>query len=103
MQDFSRRYRGVAHFGLWAEEGADRLGDRDAWEILVDAARRCRDEDVRTMIVIDAIGWFERKAVRPRAARDFRCALDLPCAAERYQAAFHALTRLGRVAGIIDL
>lgn len=78
MHDFSVKYRGVPHFGLWAEESADQLGDRDAWAILCDAVRQCTTEDMREVGRIEeALQWFERRMCRTRPVRDFRKALDL--------------------------
>lgn len=102
MRDFSKKHRGVVHFGLWAEEGADERGNHDAWRILIDATQRCTTEDMRQDTdVIDALLWFERRAVRTRPVRDFRSALDKHDPMERLFATRDALWRIGREAGLV--
>lgn len=102
MHDFSTKYRGVAHFGLWAEESADQLGTRDAWAILCDGVRRCTTEDVRILEKVEqALCWFERRMSRPRPVTDFRKALAVHDPMQRYHAAQDALTRIGRYSNII--
>lgn len=102
MRDFARKYhRGVAHFGLWAEETADQKGDRDAWAILCDAARRCTTEDMREAAeVAEALEWFESRMVRQAAPRNFRNALDLSDPTQRYFALRDALILLAKHAGL---
>lgn len=101
MQDFSKKYRGVAHFGLWADEAADRYGDRDAWNILCDAIKRCTTEDIRDASqVSEALVWFEKKLSRPRPVKDFRKALEIIDPVQRFFAAQAALKTLGRYAGL---
>lgn len=102
MHDFSTKYRGVAHFGLWAEESADQLGNRDAWAILCDAVRQCTTKDLREVgRVEEALQWFERRLCRPRPVEDFRKALDICDPMQRYFAAQDALTRIGRYSNLI--
>lgn len=101
MKDFSSSYRRVAHFGLWAEVAADRYGDRDAWNVLCDAIRRCTTEDLRDAAqVSDALAWFEKKLSRPRPVKDFRQALEIVDPVQRFFAAQAALKTLGRNAGL---
>lgn len=101
MRDFSAKYRGVAHFGLWAEENSYSMGDRDAWKILWDGVRRCTTDDIRNDPYLqDAIDWFEHKAPRTRPHRDFRSAMDIPAPMERLYALEDALKRIGRQAGL---
>lgn len=90
MRDFSAKYRGVAHFGLWAEESGDRFGDRDAWNILVEACRRCSCEDVREDEDVNAaLEWFASGF--PSYVKDFRKALDVADPAQRFYRAGDAL------------
>lgn len=102
MHDFSAKYRGVAHFGLWAEEGADLLGHRDAWAILCHAVRRCTIEDLRGNAEIEnALAWFEKRLARPRPITDFRKALDIHAPMERWSAVDDAVKRIGKYMNIL--
>lgn len=101
MRDFSKKYRGVPHFGIWAEETADQFGNRDAWRILWDGVRRCTTDDIRNDPYLqDAIDWFMHKAVRTRPHADFRAAMDIIDPMQRYYNLSDALTRIGKEAGI---
>lgn len=101
MHDFSRKYRGVSHFGLWAEESADTLGNRDAWAILCDAARRCSAEDMRKEPnMLAALNWFKRRLVRQQSIEVFHKALDVHDPVQRHFAACDALDLLARHAGL---
>lgn len=95
MHDFSERYRGVAHFGLWAEEAADDFGARDAWALLCEAVRRCPCEDITLdNRVANALAWFEQRMVRKQSVRNFRKALDVHDPMQRFFAARDALLLL---------
>ncbi len=97
MRDFSEKYRGVVHFGLWAEQGADRRGDADAWAILGDAAQRCSAEDIsQEPGVLDALAWFEKRLVRPRPVADIRKAFTICDPMERHYAMDDAVKRIRR-------
>lgn len=101
MRDFSKKYRGVPHFGIWAEETADQYGDRDAWRILWDGVRRCTTDDISIdPLIMDAVDWFEHKADRRRPHQDFRDAMSIVDPMQRYYALQDALTRVGQQAAI---
>lgn len=97
MYDFSQKYRGEEHFGLWADEGADVLGQHDAWAIVCEAVKRSYDEDVRSTELEDAIRFLEFKATRGGPFREFRIALGIPSAPRRYQALRDIVERIGRI------
>jgi hypothetical protein len=78
MKDFGAKYRGVKHFGLWAEEASYSCGQQDAFAILADAVKRTPNEDVRTQDLEDALAYLEGYAVRTRPFKDFRDGLTLP-------------------------
>lgn len=97
MKDFAAPYRQkVVHFGIWADEGEELIkGDRDAWNILTDAARRTTTEDMReSQNVSDALEWFEGRLARPRPVHDFRNALNINDPMHRYWAIVEALKKL---------
>lgn len=78
MKDFSKPYRGVAHFGLWANESADVYGHRDAMAILADAIERSRDVDLRhDQAVTDALDYLDEHGGRLPAVGSFRKALNV--------------------------
>lgn len=99
MYDFSQKYRGVKHFGLWAEEGADPLGQRDAWAILLDAVKRTYYEDVRSKELIDALDFLESYALRKRPFQEFRMALGISNPPRRLIALRDAADRIAKVLG----
>lgn len=92
--DFAQKYLGVVHFGLWAEEGADGLGNRDAFNILKDAAKRAYSEDVRSDSLDQALAYLERYAVRKRPFEDFRKALKAEDPVQRVKAMYDAMHRI---------
>lgn len=94
MRDFSEQYRGVKHFGLWAEEGADSLGIRDAWIILAAAVRMTVNEDVRSKDLEDALTFLENFSSRDRPYKDFRKALSIVNPSERFRALKDASDRI---------
>lgn len=101
MRDFSEKYRGVVHFGLWAEQGAHKRGDADAWAILCHAVRRCTLDDMRENAdVHDALAWFEKRLARPRPVADFRKALHIVDLTQRWMAIDDAVRRIGKYMNI---
>lgn len=92
--DFSTKYRGVKHFGLWAEEGADELGTRDAINILIKAAQNSYNEDVRGGRVKEAIEFLRQFAVRKRPFDDYLKGLDIEEPTKRVMALYDALHRM---------
>lgn len=94
MQDFSEKYRNVAFFGLWAEEYADEYGKRDAWEILRNALKRTKDEDVKSDELEAALRFLEMGKDRVRPFQDFRKALTIHDPNERYWAMKDAMQRI---------
>lgn len=94
MQDFSTKHRSVVHFGLWAEEGADTLGKRDAIRILEGVAKLTAEEDMRSDDVDDALTYLSQFNTRERPFRDFRDALGLGDPLQRAHAVRHALVRI---------
>jgi hypothetical protein len=100
MKDFSRPYKGVQYFGLWATETADRYGIRDAMDILADAAGRCFDEDMRERRELrDALEYLSRETGHTVYVNRFRKALDEPNPAIRFRAAGDACKALQRRIG----
>jgi hypothetical protein len=88
MHDFSKPYRKVTYFGLWADDTADDYGKRDAMAILADAARRCFDEDMRQRQELqNALDYLARATSRAVYLNRFRKALDEPDPAVRFRAA----------------
>lgn len=61
MTDFSKPYRNVPFFGLWAEQGTDRQGKAAALAVLESARDRCIEEDVRQNAEVKAaLEWLSR-------------------------------------------
>jgi hypothetical protein len=76
--DFSKPYRGVQYFGVWADESADDYGKRDAMAVLCAAVACCYDEDARTAEVAAALAYLTNHGLKPTMARAFNQALDMP-------------------------
>lgn len=96
---FSDPYRGVKFFGLWAEEGADAMGARDALNVLRDAVERCRDEDMRTDEVFEALAFLSATATRQGPFASFRRGLDFQEPATRLAALLAAYRGIRRILG----
>lgn len=96
---FSEPYRYVKHFGLWAEESADRYGTRDALELLATALERCGDEDMRTSDTMAALEFLAYNKPRLHPFADFRAALTIQHPEERYQRLQRALYAIRRQCG----
>ncbi len=94
MKDYSEKYRNVTFFGIWAEEYADDYGRRDAWEIIRDALKRTKDEDVKSDELEAALCFLERYKDRKRPYQDFRKALNIHDPNERYWAMKDAMQRI---------
>lgn len=94
MQDFSRKYRGAVYFGLGLEEVADEYGKRDAFKILTDAAAKTYEHDVRGEELDEALAYLARFETRDQPFKNFRRALDITDARERYFAVRNALVRI---------
>lgn len=101
MRDFSKKYRGVKHFGLCVEEGAAPLGQRDPWMIVTDAVKRTYYEDVRSLELEQALESLKSFATRRASLREFRLALNTQLAPRRYLALRAAANQLGKVLGNI--
>jgi hypothetical protein len=102
MQDFSRPYRKVPYFGIWAEETADQYGKRDAMAVLADAAGCCFDDDVRQrQELLRALDYLARETSRAVYVRRFRKALDEPNPVMRFRAANDAYKALARRIGSV--
>ena len=101
MQDFTKPYRNVPHFGIWAEETAYHYGIRDAMAVLAEAAECCFDDDVRQRPDLTrALDYLARETSRAVYVRRFRKALDEPNPAIRFQAARDAHRALARRIGL---
>ena len=97
--DFSKPYRGVAYFGVWAGETCADYGTRAALDVLIAAVKRCRDEDMREdRETADALAWLTREGHDKRAAQ-FRKALDRPDPMARRQATAKAVNAIIAVWG----
>jgi hypothetical protein len=96
MKDFSQPYRGVTHFGLWAEERADICGQQDAFAILSRAVKNSPNEDVRSDELDDALAYLERYCVRSRPFVDFRNGLGIADPVQRFHALKDAALRIAR-------
>lgn len=94
--NYPAKYRKVAFFGLWAEEGAHELGAADAFDLLHKAAQRAYNEDIREKNLESAIKYLSTFAVRQRPFDDFRKAMDIENSALRMQALYDALHRIAR-------
>lgn len=102
MTDYSRPYKGVAYFGLWATDTADDYGRRDAAMILAGAVDICADEDMREdREVRAALDYLARYGYDKRAAQ-FRKALDIQQPDERRRAAGKALRAINRALGLLS-
>jgi hypothetical protein len=100
MTDFSKPYRGVTYFGIWATETADDFGRRDASNVLMRAVEVCADEDMREdREVRAALTYLARQGHDKRVAQ-FRKALDVQQPAERRQAAAKALNAINNSLGL---
>ena len=83
-QDFSKPYRDVGYFGIWAEETGDDYGRRDTLAVIRGAVIDCYDEDMRTKEVTAALAWLVKHGgIKDSTARAFRQALDMPDALAR--------------------
>ena len=94
MKDFSQQYRGVVHFGLWAEDIADDRGKADALLVLQRAAKQTYDDDVRCEEVEDALCYLEQFNTRKKPFADFRAALEMSDPRSRYYTVRNALVRI---------
>lgn len=74
---FADSYRGVVHFGLWAEETVDHYGRRDALEVLRQAAERTAESDQRTPELRAALRYLRGFATRPAIIERFAGALEV--------------------------
>jgi hypothetical protein len=100
MNDYSKPYRGVAYFGLWATETADDYGRRDAAAILAAAAEVCSDEDVREDREVRAALAYLVQQGHDKRARQFRQALDIQHPHQRRQAAADAVNAIHDALGL---
>jgi hypothetical protein len=97
MHDFSTKYRGVVHFGLWAEERADLLGQQDAFALVAHAVRDSYAKDVRSVELNDALTYLERFSTRRGPFQDFRKALDMTDPELRQQQLRDSAHRIARI------
>lgn len=101
--DFSKAYRGVQYFGVWADDTADAYGMRDAMAILASAAERTQDEDLRhDRPTLEALDYLVELVDRLPAATAFRAALAEPHPVTRRRAvtdAYRALCRALQFSG----
>ena len=98
--DFSKPYREVVWFGLWAHETADDYGKREALTVLAGAVDCCTEDDMReNREVIAALTWLVGQG-HDKRARAFRKALDVPHPVERRQAAAATLHALQNAVGL---
>ncbi len=70
---------------------ADRLGKRDALAVLEDTLNRCSDEDMRSAQVFAALDYLEGKTPRNWPFEQFRRALNIERAEDRWQTANAAM------------
>ncbi len=94
MHDYSTKYRGAVFFGLGLEEAADQYGKRDAFKVLTDAAAKTFEQDVRGEPIDHALSYLARFDTRTQPYKNFRLALDIADAQERYFAVRNALVRI---------
>lgn len=92
--DFSKPFRGVAWFGIWATDTADDYGRRSALTVLRGAVDCCMDDDMRENREVAAALSYLARTGHQKRARTFRKALDVPTPYERRQAAADALHAL---------
>lgn len=93
---FSDAYRGVTHFGHWAEETADHYGRRDALEVLRQAAERTAESDQRTPELRAALRYLSGHATRPAITERFASALEVSDPTLRAQLAREAYDAICR-------
>lgn len=97
MTDFSRPHKGVAFFGLFAEESADTYGCRDAMAILAAAIEQTQDRDLRhDSDTLDALAFLQQHGGHQPAARAFQAALAIQHPDARRQVLTAAYKRLCR-------
>ena len=99
MKDYSKPYRGVAWFGLWASDTADDYGRRDAVKVLADAAERCFDEDMREDRDVRGALAYLMDTGHDKRAVQFRQALEIEQPHQRRQAAADAVHAIHRAMG----
>ncbi|MCJ2097493.1 hypothetical protein [Methylobacterium sp. E-046] len=98
--DYSEIYRDVTHFGVWAHDGADGNGKRDALAILAAAIEQTEDRDFRhDRDVLEALDYLTDLAGRLPAATAYKAALAIQHPPERRQALSAAYERLARHLG----
>ena len=92
--DFSKPFRGVAYFGIWATDTADDYGRREALTVLRGAVDSCIDDDMRDNREVAAALSYLARTGHQKRARAFRKALDVQHPQERHRAAGDALHAL---------
>ena len=100
MNDYSKPYRGVAWFGLWATDTADDYGRRDAVTVLAGAAEVCQDEDMRQDREVRAALDYLMRQGHEKRVRQFRRALDIEQPHQRRQAAADAVHAIHAAMGL---
>ncbi|TXM96124.1 hypothetical protein FV242_33970, partial [Methylobacterium sp. WL64] len=76
--DYSKIYRDVAHFGVWAHDGADHHGKQDAMAILAAAVEQTEERDFRhDRDVLEALDYLTDLAGRLPPATAYRAALAI--------------------------
>jgi hypothetical protein len=89
--DFSKPFRGVAWFGIWATDTADDYGRREALLVLAGAIDMCMDDDMRNNPEVGRALSYLARTGHEKRARAFRRALDVHHPQERRKAAADAL------------
>ena len=101
MTDYAKRHKGIAHFGVWADETADAYGARDAMAILAAAIGRTQDDDLRhDRDMLEALHYLAQHAGgRMPSVKAFRAGLDVQHPDMRRKALTDAYRAMARQAG----
>ena len=99
MADFSSPYATVKGFGTFVSERSEHFGKRDALAALDKACGDCRNYDVRSQEIYEAINYLESRAIRTAAFGRLRAALDKPDSLEREQSFQTALRDVKTILG----
>ncbi len=92
--DFGEKYDQGVYFHISGGSMADDYGKRDAFAILVNAAKKAYGEEIRPDEVQDAINYLKGFSTRDRPFEDYLKALGIPDPTRRVQSLYDALHRI---------
>lgn len=100
MTDMKTQLKNVAFSGSWSEEILVNSRYSDALSVLAGAVQECRDQDVRTAQLHEALEYLEEKINKgPELTRSFLKAVGEPNPDLRETAARSAYRNIERWAG----